>query len=198
MVRTAPCHGAYEGSIPFGTASMFCVYGLIDPTTHELKYVGYSVQYLERYKEHLLPSNLKHRTKKNAWLRKLLSSDLKPEIIVLEETDSESEGLEKEVELIEYYKSIGCDLTNGTLGGDGRYGFITSDEVKEKIRQSMKGKNTKPRIKSQCLFCGNDFEFLAKYLKRGHKFCSLVCANRYNNKNRCVGLQQVHLPVEQI
>lgn len=165
---------------------MFCVYGLIDPNTKELKYIGYSSQYLERYKEHLLPSNLKHQTRKNVWLRRLLKNGFKPEIIILEEAESEINGLEKEIELIEYYKTIGCDLTNGTLGGDGRYGFKTPNEVKEKIRLSMKGKNTKPQIKANCLYCQKAFYFKAKYLKRGHKYCSLVCANK--NRYASVGI----------
>ena len=28
------------------------------------------------------------------------------------------------------------------------------------------------------------FQFYAKYLKRGHKFCSLSCAVRHNNRFR--------------
>jgi predicted GIY-YIG superfamily endonuclease len=157
---------------------MFCVYGLIDPRTQELRYIGYSSDYLERYKEHLFRSNLKLKTHKNNWINSLLNLNLKPELIVLEEASSEADGLQKESDLIAYYKYIGCDLTNGTLGGDGRYGFITTAEVKLKISQSMKGKNTKSRIVAACLFCGKDFEFLAKYKKRGHKYCSLICANR--------------------
>lgn len=64
-----------------------------------------------------------------------MKDNLKPEIVVLEEAVSEIEALEKEIELIAYYKSIGCNLTNGTLGGDGRYGFVTTQEVKYKIRK---------------------------------------------------------------
>lgn len=157
---------------------MFCIYGLLHPISKELRYIGYSSDYLERYKEHLLPSNLKKTTHKSAWLKSLLKDNLKPEIIVLENVATEIEALEKEIELIAYYKSIGCELTNGTLGGDGRYGFITPQEVKDKISQSMRGKNTKPEIKANCLYCKQEFYFKAKYLKRGHKYCSLVCANR--------------------
>src|SRR5208337_3980565 len=115
---------------------MFYVYGLLDPTFHELRYIGFSSDYIKRYKRHLLPSNLKENTHKVAWIKRLLKDKLKPDIIVLEEVSSEIEALEKEVELIAYYKYIGCDLVNGTLGGDGRYGFITSEDVKEKISQS--------------------------------------------------------------
>lgn len=159
---------------------VFCVYGLIDPITKELRYIGYSSNYLERYKEHLLPSNLKKKTHKAYWLTSLVKRSLTPQIIILEEAASEADALEKEIELIAYYRYIGCSLTNGTLGGDGRYGFVTSEDVKRKISASMKGKNTKPRIDAVCLFCKNAFQYLAKYKKRGHKFCSLLCANRYN------------------
>lgn len=164
--------------------SDFVIYGLIDPISKELRYVGYSSDYLARLKEHLLPSNLKSSTHKVAWIKSLLKDSKKPEIIILDVASSKIEAKEKEVELVEYYKYIGCDLTNGTPGGDGRYGFTTSIEVKEKIRKSMKGKNTKPRIAAICLYCNKEFGFLAKYAKRGHKFCSLVCANRHNNSLR--------------
>jgi len=161
---------------------MICVYGLIDPISKELRYIGYSINYLERFKEHLLPSNLKCKTYKANWIKSLIDKGYKPEVIILEEAYSEKDALEKEVELIAYFKYIGCNLTNGTLGGDGRYGFATSDEVKKKISHSMRGKNTKPKIKANCLQCQQLFEFYAKYLKRGHKFCSLLCANRHNNR----------------
>lgn len=163
---------------------MFQIYGLIDPRTKELRYVGFSHNYLERFCEHLLPSQLCKNTQKNSWIKSVLNSGNKPLIIVIEEFLTLQEALEAEVENIAYFKFIGCNLTNGTLGGDGRYGFITSEEVKKKISKSMKGKNTKPKIKSNCLECQNEFEYYAKYLKRGHKFCSLVCANRHNNRLR--------------
>lgn len=165
---------------------MFYIYGLLHPLSKELRYIGYSSNYIERYKEHLLPSSLKAKTHKISWIKSLLKDDLKPEIIVLEEAASEANALEKEIELISYYKSIGCELTNGTLGGDGRCGFITPKEVKDKISQSMKGKNTKPKIKSNCLYCKKDFLFKAKYLKRGHKYCSLACVNK--NRYALVGI----------
>lgn len=163
---------------------MFALYGLIDPNTKELRYVGYSSNYLERLKEHLLPSNLNSSTHKVAWIKSLLNENKKPEILILEEASSLQEALEREVELISFFKSLGYNLTNSTLGGDGRYGFITSPDVKEKIRQSMKGKNTKPKIVAICLHCKQEFEYFSKYAKRGHKFCSLICANRHNNSLR--------------
>jgi hypothetical protein len=176
---------------------MFCVYGLRHPLTKELRYIGASSNYIERYKEHLLPSNLKATTHKINWIKSLLSSNLLPEVFVIEIAESMEDALEKEVDLIEYFRFIGCELTNSTNGGDGRSGFLTSIDVKNKISQSMRGKNTKPEIKANCLHCNNVFYFKAKYLKRGHKFCSLLCANRNRSKNTIVAIQQLHLPVEQ-
>jgi predicted GIY-YIG superfamily endonuclease len=163
---------------------MFQFYGLIDPLTKELRYIGVSANYLERYAEHLFPSNLIGNSHKENWIKSLLANDSKPEIVVLEEAPSREDALEREVELIEYYRFIGCDLTNGTLGGEGRYGFVTPENVKDKISRSMKGKNTKPKITAICLYCKSEFQFFAKYAKRGHKFCSLIYANRHNNSLR--------------
>ena len=159
------------------------IYGLIDPRDKALRYIGKTINVSRRYIKHLLPSSLQEMTHKNRWLITLLAAGVKPEIIIL---DIVSDDFANETEefFISYMKYIGCDLTNGTPGGDGRSGFITPTSVKSKISQSMKGKNTKPRIKANCLFCNTEFTFLAKYLKRGHKFCSLKCANKLNNLKR--------------
>lgn len=58
---------------------MFVLYGLIDPDSKELRYVGYSSDYQERIKEHLLPSNLKYNTHKVAWIKNLLFENKKQE-----------------------------------------------------------------------------------------------------------------------
>ena len=153
----------------------YCVYGLIDPISKELRYIGYSYNYLERYKKHLFPSSLAKKSHKSNWILNLLSNGFKPEIFILEKAFSHDDAKEREIDLIAYYKSIGCDLTNLTVGGDGRAGFGTSLEVREKIRQSMLGKNTKPEIKANCLFCKKEFYFKAKYIKR-QKYCCFICS----------------------
>lgn len=163
---------------------MFYIYALLDPNTKGIRYIGKSIDYLERYKEHLLPSNLKKPTHKVLWIKSLLNQNLKPDVIIIDTAASHEEANEKEISFIAHYKNLGIKLTNATLGGDGKFGVAIPEETKLKISQSMKGKNTKPEIKSNCLHCQKEFTFKAKYLKRGHKFCSLSCAVRHNNSLR--------------
>ncbi|MGI0058124.1 MAG: NUMOD3 domain-containing DNA-binding protein [Nitrosotalea sp.] len=62
-------------------------------------------------------------------------------MIVLEEYTSAQELSEAEIHAIAYFKSIGCDLTNGTDGGDGgapMTGKTHSEEAKMKISLSQK------------------------------------------------------------
>ena len=89
------------------------VYGLIDPITNELKYIGYSENHKSRYSNHHNPSKLKKNTHKNNWLKSILAKGLKVEMIILERYETVEKMKQGEIELIEYYKSIGCDLTNG-------------------------------------------------------------------------------------
>lgn len=99
------------------------IYGLIDPLTQQLRYVGKTTFTLQRrLREHLTQTSLKAHTHKNHWLKSLLKLELKPEIFELE-TLPLSELNEAECWHISYWKGLGCCLTNGTSGGDGNHGF---------------------------------------------------------------------------
>lgn len=117
------------------------IYGLIDPNTKELRYVGYTSELKKRVSNHHNPSQLTARTHKNNWIKSLLSNGQKAEIIILEEYQSAQELPEAEIDAIAYFRSIGCDLTNGTDGGDGgapMTGKTHSKETRNKISLSQK------------------------------------------------------------
>lgn len=59
------------------------IYGLIDPITNELRYVGKTVDIKRRYKRHINEVNL-HNSHKDRWIRKLLNNNHIPEIIVID------------------------------------------------------------------------------------------------------------------
>jgi len=114
------------------------VYGLTDPRTNELRYVGKTDKGLEvRLQQHLQPAYLRPNTHKNAWIKLLKREALRPDIFVIEETqDPEAEQF-----WISYYKSIGCDLTNGTVGGEGwKVGTKHSEAAKKKISEAHMGR----------------------------------------------------------
>lgn len=115
------------------------IYGLVDPSTSEIRYVGYTAKSLEHRLNNHWCSRKRSSTHKNHWLCKLWNDNgIKPDIFVLEEV-SEDEWEEAETFWIEYCRFIGANLTNGTIGGNGRKkGSRLSSEHKAKISDGLK------------------------------------------------------------
>lgn len=93
------------------------IYALVDPTTHCIRYVGYTKQSLkQRLNNHMAPSRLKKDSKKNIWLRSL---NTRPIIIVLEKLGECSQKYAESSEIfwIRLLRMAGNDLTNETIGG---------------------------------------------------------------------------------
>jgi len=61
------------------------VYALADPRTLDICYIGISVDPEWRLAGHLYKSKRGQRTPKNDWMRELLSENLIPKVIVLEQ-----------------------------------------------------------------------------------------------------------------
>jgi hypothetical protein len=111
------------------------IYGLVDPRTKLLRYVGRTVNLQRRYTQHLLPSALKKHTHKTHWLRDLLTTGARPELCVIESCCTPEELRRAEIFYIEYFTLSGAALTNATDGGDGVIrGFKRSPAVVEKMR----------------------------------------------------------------
>jgi hypothetical protein len=60
-------------------------------------------------------------------------------IKVLANWDTEQDAFEHEKFLIECFDDLGYDLVNKTKGGKGVYGYVQSDERKERMRAMMTG-----------------------------------------------------------
>lgn len=112
---------------------MTYIYALIDPTTHEIRYIGKSNNPSGRLNRHIKESLYGHNNHRHRWIRKLLSNNLKPELIILDECD------EKDWQIVEQaWICYGFDnnwpLVNSTFGGDGLQGYSFSEECKAKLR----------------------------------------------------------------
>jgi len=117
------------------------IYGLIEPTTNELRYIGKTVDINRRYRRHINEVNL-HNSHKDRWIRKLLKNDSIPEIIIIDLVKT-NEWQYWEIFYIEYFKFLGCNLTNGTKGGDeppSTKGRKHSENSRLKMSKSKKGK----------------------------------------------------------
>ena len=93
------------------------IYGLIDPTTKQLRYIGKTNNIKQRFKNHLNSCRDKNTHKRN-WINYLKKNNLKPEIEIIDIVDTDKWKY-WEIFYISYFKMIGCNLTNYTTGGDG-------------------------------------------------------------------------------
>lgn len=97
----------------------FFVYGLIDPRTHEIRYIGKSSTGLRRPAQHRLPGVLRRDASyKGNWLRQLAASGLTYEVVVLEAT-TQTDLAVVECFWISQGRGLGWRLTNLTGGGKG-------------------------------------------------------------------------------
>ena len=119
------------------------IYALKHPETKEVRYIGKSINPDVRYKYHLYNAG-KFKRHSSLWIKSLLDINLLPEIEIIEECD-ETNWEEREQYHIKQYDN----LTNHTLGGDGRLGDglitiksnisrdILFDKITELINQGL-------------------------------------------------------------
>jgi len=114
---------------------MCYLYVLVDPTSGEIRYVGWTAKALStRLASHLRDRCKCHRT---WWIKSLARVGLKPQIRLIQEVP---DGLQHEAECywISYFLQIGCPLTNGTRGGEGMLGHSPSPETRAKLSAAAK------------------------------------------------------------
>jgi len=112
------------------------IYKLIDPNSNEVRYVGKTITPLyDRLKVHIMQSKRSQKpTYKEAWIKSLLKNDQRPIMELIEEVENDL-WVEREVYWISYFKN----LTNLSKGGEsGNLGCTHSDELKAKLRDSVK------------------------------------------------------------
>lgn len=122
--------------------SRFIIYGLEDPRTGQIRYVGRSSSGLERPKHHTVPAALAKEPNRHkaSWLRGLVAEGKKPTIRVLEAFESGDDLTSAERFWIAQAKGLAWPLTNLTDGGEGLLGRKHSAETKAKIGAGNKGK----------------------------------------------------------
>lgn len=124
------------------------IYGLIDPRTKEIRYVGKSDNPVKRLRRHLGKKNIQKSFHAARWLRSLVEIGLKPEIAILEVVSGGENWEDRERHWIAYLRSEGCDLTNTSPGGEGgatygRLGKKNSEEHKRNCSLARKGVSIK-------------------------------------------------------
>lgn len=101
------------------TADTCLVYGLADPRSDVVRYVGKSTSGLSRPKHHFYQSVRRaDRTHKGAWLRQLATVGLKPSIKILEVVSEDALSV-REVFWVKHGLAQGWPLCNHCVGGEG-------------------------------------------------------------------------------
>lgn len=108
------------------------IYGLIDPRTGMLRYIGKTDNISHRMISH--HSFRTPSTHKECWLHELRQLLIGPEVFIVENVNCDN-WEEAERYWIEQFKFMGADLTNGTNGGDGG---PPSHEARLKISRKMR------------------------------------------------------------
>lgn len=100
----------------------FYIYGLRDPRTDCICYVGKTNGLLRRLLQHMACDG--SNAARVAWLAELKAQDMEPEIVVLEECDMET-WPGAEIAWIAKGRALGWPLLNITEGGEagGKIGF---------------------------------------------------------------------------
>lgn len=124
------------------------IYVLIDPITFEIRYVGKTVKTLSTRMGNHTYYALHPLTYRDRWHGKLLRRGYSPEICLVQEV-LEPHWIEAERYWIQYFRSIGCPLTNSTEGGDGATGHVKSAETRAKMSKTMTGRKHSPETRAK-------------------------------------------------
>jgi group I intron endonuclease len=122
----------------FITMGKVFIYILIDPQSKQIRYVGKTTDINRRLRRHISERFL-HDSYKDRWIRKLIDNNFLPQIEVIDVVSKFDWGYWEKF-YISYFKYIGCDLTNGTVGGDEP---PTTKGRKHTIESKLKMSNTK-------------------------------------------------------
>jgi hypothetical protein len=137
-------------------SDQYIIYGLIDPRTLLIHYIGKSAKGLRRPKQHRTDATRTDQPSSRPvclWIRDLLSAGLTYEVVILESQSPEGLG-GAERWWIAYGQALGWPLTNMMHGGGGGLGLTRSLECRAKIsaanRRRVVSEETKARISASC------------------------------------------------
>lgn len=112
--------------------SKIYIYGLYDPFTGKLRYIGKTNNLNRRLWFHINNAKRGQKTHKATWIRSLLRCNEIPAVKIIKET-TEDNWQKDEQDCISQAKRDGIKLTNLTKGGDGLIDFHHSEKTKKKI-----------------------------------------------------------------
>lgn len=121
------------------------IYGLVDPRTLLVRYVGQSARGLARPRDHRGPA--RDNTRRSTWIKSLRALGLNFEIVVLEQGCVDLDASERW--WIAYGRASGWALTNHTDGGDGCKGRTSTDETRARLSEALRGRVFSPEWRAK-------------------------------------------------
>lgn len=162
----------------------YIIYGLKDPRTDEIKYVGKSVQGIKRAKSHITHS---HNPLVNEWINELKLNNYIPEIIILENVLDWSELIDKEKYWIGKLINDDYDLFNVLATNSYNDSINTySKKLKEQIKNREQLLENKL---SNILAQGSDISDISYLIKRRRKILNITQEQLANISN--IGLRTI-------
>lgn len=129
------------------------VYGLCDPDTNELRYIGITIQGFHRIREHFYKSEKKSRlsgllSPSQHWINNLKTKNKIFNVVYLEYFNNEANLDDAERFYIEYFKSIGSNLLNVELGGKKQNGLTIEERkrISKKTKLAMANPEVRQRL----------------------------------------------------
>lgn len=119
--------------------SHVAIYVLIDPISHEIRYVGWISGSLARRLQRHVADSTKGLYKRARWISRLKRLGYRPQIELVQMVPAAA-WQEAERYWIAYYRSLGCQLVNGTDGGEGTLGQKHSAETRKRMSRDRKGR----------------------------------------------------------
>jgi GIY-YIG catalytic domain len=111
------------------------IYGLYEPDTGALRYIGKSIRPHQRLRNHINDKSKCHRTN---WIQSLVARGLEPELQIIEEIRVAWLWQDSERYWIAHARKNGARLVNGTNGGEGVEGL--SKEALERRSRAWIGR----------------------------------------------------------
>lgn len=95
------------------------IYGLQDPETNEMRYVGRTTSIIQRYRKHRIVTHqdIKENKQKSEWILSLQSKGLNPYLVILE-ICKQKQIVEREKAHIDYFLEKGARLLNIKYGDE--------------------------------------------------------------------------------
>lgn len=126
-------------------AAEFLIYGLVDPRTSAVHYVGKSRSSLRRPRKHGTHLLKKDRSPKGEWVRALVAAGVRYEIRVLEEFGDGDMLNDAECFWIAQARALGWPLLNVKSGGVGGAGLQHTEQSKRRISEAKRGRKPTPQ-----------------------------------------------------